>query len=135
MHTVLVNEAKDAVGTCADGLGDVEDVSALRCNQYFRQEFEHLLCSLGLILAPLECHRISLREFLMYSNHALSLPSEAAHLCENVSRSECRSPSLTNNVLPAWRVSTSSGFEEVSHTVNASQRVSPCSRVVMSAKL
>ena len=29
VHTVLVNEAKDAVGTCADGLGDVEDVSAL----------------------------------------------------------------------------------------------------------
>ena len=41
VHTVLVNEAKDAVGTCADGLGDVEDVSAPRCNQSFREEFEH----------------------------------------------------------------------------------------------
>ena len=29
MHTILVNEAQDTVGTCADGLGDVEDVSAL----------------------------------------------------------------------------------------------------------
>ena len=48
--------------------------------------------------------------------------SEAAHLCENASRLECRIPSFTNNFLPAWRVPTSSGFVDVSHTVNASQR-------------
>ena len=41
VHTVWVNEAQDAVGTFADGLSDVEDVSALP------QKFPHLVASRG----------------------------------------------------------------------------------------